>query len=80
MPGFGDRHPPVSVIAIHRFRRSGWSEIRSSDGDVVFRHRFNVSGVANVCARGARADVERRTFTWATVVVTPAEGRRLLTG
>jgi hypothetical protein len=29
MPGFGDRHGPVSVIAIRRFRRSGWSEFRS---------------------------------------------------
>ena len=29
MPGFGDRHGPVSVIGIHRFRRSGWSEFRN---------------------------------------------------
>lgn len=29
MAGFGDRHAPVSAIAIRRFRRSGWSEFRT---------------------------------------------------
>src|SRR5258706_12311484 len=35
MPGFGDRHGPVSVIAIRRFRRSGWSEFRNQLRHVI---------------------------------------------
>ena len=31
MPVLGDRHPPFWVIAMRRFVRSRWSEIRSLD-------------------------------------------------
>jgi hypothetical protein len=43
MPGFGDHHPPVSAIAMLRFRRSGWSEfrieVRSCVREKACRHR-----------------------------------------
>lgn len=48
----------------------------NSDGDVVFRHRFDVSGLRGKRVRmraRARTDADRESFAWATIAVTPTQ-------